>query len=167
MTPTRIDHSSTHETSVIHVRTLSSAIDLDATPDRVWSILTATDDYPQWNPFIRRLDGPLTPGSKLTLRIEPPGGKPMTFTPKVTHVEPDRRLAWLGRLGIPGLFDGAHSFTLEPLDDSHTRLVQSKSFTGILVWFSGGLLKKTEAGFHAMNDALKERLTTTLSPSEQ
>jgi hypothetical protein len=67
----------------------------------------------------------------------------------------------------PGLFDGAHSFTLEPLDDSHTRLVQSESFTGILVWFSGGLLKKTEAGFHAMNTALKERLTTTVSRSEQ
>src|SRR3954463_1293503 len=96
-----------------------------------------------------------------------PGGKPMTFTPRVTHVEPGRRLAWLGRLGIPGLFDGAHSFTLEPLDDSHTRLVQSESFTGILVWFSGGLLKKTEAGFQAMNDALKERLMTTVSSSEQ
>jgi hypothetical protein len=53
------------------------------------------------------------------------------------------------------------------LDDSHTRLVQSESFTGILVWFSGSLLKKTEAGFHAMNDALKERLTTTVSSSEQ
>jgi len=53
------------------------------------------------------------------------------------------------------------------LDDSHTRLVQSESFTGILVWFSGGLLKKTEAGFHAMNTALKERLTTTVSRSEQ
>jgi hypothetical protein len=57
---------------VIHTRTLSSAIDVDATPDRVWSILTAKHDYPQWNPFIRRLDGPLTPGSKLTMRIEPP-----------------------------------------------------------------------------------------------
>jgi hypothetical protein len=148
------------------MRTLSTAIDLDATPDSVWSILTATHDYPQWNPFIRRLDGPLTPGSQLTMRIEPPGGKGMTFTPKVTHVEPGRRLAWLGRLGIPGLFDGAHSFTLEPLDDRHTRLVQSESFTGILVWFSGGLLKKTEAGFHAMNAALQERLTATVGSSE-
>ena len=149
------------------MRSLSSAIDLDASPDRVWSILTATNDYPQWNPFIRRLDGPLTPGSKLSMRIQPPGGRAMTFTPKVTDVEPDRRLAWLGRLGIPGLFDGAHSFTLEPLDDNRTRLVQSESFTGILVWFSGGLLKKTEAGFHEMNDALQERLTTTVNSSEQ
>jgi hypothetical protein len=149
------------------MRTLSSAIELDATPDRVWSILTATDDYPQWNPFIRRLDGPLTPGSRLAVRIEPPGGRPMTFTPKVTHVEPDRRLAWVGRLGIPGVFDGAHSFTLEPLGDNRTRLVQSESFTGILVWFSGGMLKKTEAGFRAMNDALKERLTTPVSSSER
>jgi uncharacterized protein YndB with AHSA1/START domain len=54
------------------MRTLTTTIDLNATPERVWNILTATQDYPQWNPFIRRLDGPLTPGSKLTMRIEPP-----------------------------------------------------------------------------------------------
>jgi hypothetical protein len=53
------------------------------------------------------------------------------------------------------------------LDDSHTQLVQSESFTRILVRFSGRLLKKTEAGFHAMNDALKELLTTIVSSSEK
>jgi uncharacterized protein YndB with AHSA1/START domain len=59
--------------------TVSTTIDLDATPATVWGALTTTDDYPTWNPFIRRLEGWLTPGSKLTVRIEPPGGKPMTF----------------------------------------------------------------------------------------
>jgi hypothetical protein len=94
--------------------TVSTTIDLDATPATVWGALTTTDDYPTWNPFIRRLEGWLTPGSKLTVRIEPPGGKPMTFTPAVTEVSPERRLAWLGRFLLPGLFGGAHSFTLEP-----------------------------------------------------
>jgi hypothetical protein len=61
--------------------TVSTTIDLDATPATVWGALTTTDDYPTWNPFIRRLEGWLTPGSKLTVAIEPPGGKPMTFTP--------------------------------------------------------------------------------------
>jgi hypothetical protein len=72
----------------------------------------------------------------------------MTFTPKVTHVEPDRRLAWLGRLGIPGVFDGAHSFTHEPWDDSHTRSYRANPSQAF--WSgSGGLLKKTEAGFQS------------------
>jgi hypothetical protein len=146
--------------------TVTNSIDLDATPSRVWNVLTAGQGYPEWNPFIRRLEGPLTRGGKLTVRIAPPGGMPMTFTPTVTDVDPGRRLAWLGHLGIPGLFDGAHSFTLEPLADARTRLVQSESFTGILVWFSHGLLKKTEAGFQAMNAALKEQLATTVGSPE-
>ena len=139
--------------------TVSTEIDLDATPGKVWAALTATGDYPAWNPFIRRLEGQLTPGSKLRVRIEPPDGKPMTFTPTVTEVDPGHRLAWLGRFLLPGLFDGAHSFTLEPLSHGRTRLVQSESFTGLLVWFSRRLLKNTEAGFHEMNIALQQRLT--------
>jgi hypothetical protein len=146
--------------------TITTTIDLDATPKRVWSILTAGQEYSAWNPFIRQLDGSLTPGSKLTVRIQPPGRKTMTFTPTVTEVEPGHRLAWLGHFGVPGLFDGAHSFTLQPLDDGRTRLVQSESFSGILVWFSRGLVKNTEAGFHAMNAALQERLTTSVAISE-
>ena len=45
----------------------------------------------------------------------------MTFKPRVTVVEPGRRLEWLGTMGIPGLFDGRHSFTLTPLADGRTR----------------------------------------------
>ena len=36
---------------------LSSEIEIDASPDRVWSVLTDFAAYPDWNPFIRRLDG--------------------------------------------------------------------------------------------------------------
>jgi hypothetical protein len=83
----------------------------------------------------------------------------MTFHPTVTAVDPERRLAWLGRLLVPGLFDGAHSFTLEPLPDDRTRLTQSETFRGVLVPWSGGVLQRTEAGFAAMNEALRRRVT--------
>ena len=82
----------------------------------------------------------------------------MTFTPRVTVVEPGQRLEWLGTMGIPGLFDGRHSFTLTPVGNSGTRLVQAEEFSGALVPFAGKLLGKTEAGFRAMNAALLARL---------
>ena len=82
----------------------------------------------------------------------------MTFHPTITDLEPERKVAWLGHLLVPGLFDGAHSFTLEPLSDGRTRLVQSETFRGLLVWFSGRLLHNTEAGFAAMNEALRRRV---------
>jgi hypothetical protein len=36
-------------------------------------------------------------------------------------------------LGISGLFDGEHIFTLEPVDGGRTRLRQREVFTGVLV----------------------------------
>jgi hypothetical protein len=41
--------------------------------------------------------------------------------------------------------------------DGGTRLVQSESFRGLLVPFSGKTLASTEAAFQALNQALKER----------
>ncbi|XRQ16225.1 SRPBCC domain-containing protein, partial [Actinomadura welshii] len=72
-------------------------------------------------------------------------------------VEPERRLAWLGRLFIPGIFDGAHSFELEALTPGSTRFIQSERFSGVLVPLLRGLLRSTEAGFAAMNTALAAR----------
>ena len=45
----------------------------------------------------------------------------MRFKPRVLKAEPNRELRWLGHLGIPGLFDGEHIFTIEPLDQERVR----------------------------------------------
>jgi hypothetical protein len=36
---------------------------IDSSPQTVWTVLTATDDYPLWNPEISRLQGQLREGS--------------------------------------------------------------------------------------------------------
>jgi hypothetical protein len=141
------------------VRIVTTTVELDAPPEEIWRVLTDTGAYSRWNPFITELSGNLQVGNRIDVRIAPPGGRAMSFHPTVTDLEPGRKLAWLGHLLIPGLFDGAHSFTLEPLPDSRTRLVQSETFRGVLVRFSGRLLQNTEAGFTAMNEALRRRVT--------
>ncbi|WP_159792157.1 SRPBCC domain-containing protein [Puerhibacterium puerhi] len=139
-------------------RTITAAVDLDAAPRQVWDVLADGPSHAGWNPFLTRLDGTLTVGSRLDVRIAPPGGRPMTFRPAVTAVEPGRRLAWLGRLVLPGLFDGEHSFVLDPLPGGGTRLTQRETFRGLLVPFTGSVLRRTEAGFGAMHEALRRRL---------
>ena len=131
--------------------------DIAAPVETVWAELSAVSKYRDWNPFITSFHGDLVPGSRLELRIEPPGGRAMTFRPTVTHVEPGRRLEWLGRLLVPGVFDGRHSFELEALPGGRTRLTQAEDFSGVLVPFFGSVLERTRAGFEAMNGALRER----------
>jgi hypothetical protein len=137
---------------------ISHEIEIDASPEAVWAVLADTASYPDWNPFVRRLEGELREGERLEARIAPPGGREMTFKPVVQAAEPGRELRWLGRLLLPRLFDGEHSFRLEPLEGGRTRFVQSERFSGLLVPLLRSSLAKTERGFEVMNAALKERV---------
>jgi hypothetical protein len=144
---------------------IETQVDLPATPAIVWDQLVNTAAMGSWNPFITSLSGVFDVGERLQVRIAPVGGRAMTFKPRVTVIEPGRHLEWLGTMGIPGLFDGRHSFTLTPLREGYTRLVQAEDFSGILIPLTGRLLDRTEAGFEAMNAALLIRLAKNQSES--
>jgi len=136
-------------------------IDIDALPERVWQELTDIGSYGDWNPFVRRITGDLARGQRLVVRIAPPGGREMTFRPTVLVVEPAKELRWLGRLLVPGVFDGEHRFVLAELPNGRTRFTQSECFSGLLVGLSRGTLAKTCDGFAQMNAALKARAERT------
>jgi hypothetical protein len=140
------------------MKELRSEIEIDAPAERVWELLTDFSSYPQWNPFIRNISGLPAPGERLEVRLEPPGGRGMTFKPKVLNAEPNRELRWLGNLLVPGLFDGEHSFTIQPLEEDRVRFVQREAFKGVLVpVFARSLDTNTKRGFEQMNRALTGR----------
>ena len=143
------------------MKRLDTQIEIDAPAKLVWEVLTDFASYPQWNPFIRHISGRLAPGERLQARLEPPGGLAMTFKPKVLMAEPNRELRWLGHLLVPGVFDGEHSFTIEPLEENRVRFHQREAFKGLLVpLFARSLEINTQQGFEEMNRALKERAET-------
>lgn len=139
---------------------LRTEIEIDATAETVWAILSDFAAYPQWNPFIVELKGAERPelGAKLDVQLVPAGGKGMRFTPSIVECAPGRGFAWLGRLMVPGLFDGEHRYELAPAPDGRVRFVHSERFSGVLVPFLKKMLDgPTRQGFEAMNQALKAR----------
>jgi hypothetical protein len=143
------------------VLTLRTEIDIAATPARIWDVLTDFAAFPRWNPFIRRVDGVLAPRVRLSVRIQPPGGRAMTFHPTVLRVEDERHLSWRGRTLLPGLFDGEHFFELEPAGPDRVRFVHGEVFRGLLVPLLAKTLRTTtRQGFEQMNAALKARAET-------
>ncbi len=138
------------------MHSISVVTDISATPQQVWAVLADLDAYRDWNPFIRSASGQLAVGSRLTLRMVPADGRAFTMHPRLLVVQPAVLLRWIGRLIMPGIFDGTHQFSLEDLGE-HTRLTQSETFRGALVPFTGKSIAKTESDFRALNQALKER----------
>jgi hypothetical protein len=137
---------------------LITSIEIDAPPNVIWEILTEFDRFELWNPFIRSIDGTAVPGTKLKVKVQPPEGNVMTFQSMVLVADPGKELRWLGRVIFPGIFDGEHSFQIEPLSDRRVRFVHSEKFSGLLVpFFWQSLDTQTRRGFEAMNQALKLR----------
>ena len=136
---------------------INTEIQINATPERVWAILTDFEAYPTWNPFIKSLTGDVNVGNTITARIEPPKANGMTFKPKVLAFDANHEFRWLGHLLIPGLFDGEHRFQLIDNGNGTTTFIQSEKFKGILVpLFKKMLDINTVNGFNEMNQKLKE-----------
>jgi hypothetical protein len=138
---------------------LKTAIEINVSANMVWKVLTDFDRYSEWNPFIRSIRGKAKRGEQLEVFIQPPGESGMMFRPVILALQPERELRWIGRLMLPGIFDGEHWFQIEPIGEDRIRLSQCEIFSGLLVpllWWK--LEAQTRQGFEQMNQALKNRV---------
>lgn len=137
---------------------LQTEIEINAGVEQVWEILTDFSAYPEWNPFIRVIHGVPERAARLKVRIQANDAKAMTFRPKVLVADVGRELRWLGRVVLPGIFDGEHRFFIQPLTDGKVLFQHSELFSGILIpLFRDSLERDTRRGFEEMNLALKLR----------
>jgi hypothetical protein len=137
---------------------IATSVEIAATPQRVWSVLTDFAAYPRWNPFVRSIAGIARAGERLTVSIQPVGGKAMTFRPTIVVLTLAQELRWIGRLLLPGIFDGEHYFRVLAMAPNRVRFEHGERFSGILVPLAkSSLAGGTRDGFVAMNEALKTR----------
>ena len=146
----------------INMHSIETEIEIHASAERVWELLTDFASYPRWNPFVRSIEGELIVGRNLSVFIQPTGSSGMRFRPTLLAVSPSRELRWKGKLLLPGVFDGEHFFKLETAPNRGVRFHQGERFTGLLVpLFRKSLDGATRQGFIAMNEALKREAEGT------
>lgn len=139
-------------------RTIRSAIEIRAPLDAVWRILTDFSAYPEWNPHIRQVRGKPRLGGRITIRSQPPKGRPVVLRPVLVAWSPPTEFRWRGTFIARVLFTGEHGFKLEQLTETRVRFHQDETFTGLLVPLYARLrLHKTREGFAEVNEALRER----------
>jgi hypothetical protein len=149
------------KTSTSMYRVIDAWIDIDAKPRKVWDVLVDFKSWESWNSFIPLVEGKLQVGERMRIKVVPPGLKPMTFRPEVYEVIPGKKILWGGSF-LKIIYRGDHTFLIEPAPDGKTRFRQIERFSGPMVLFMGGMIKKTEVGYHQMNLALKELVEKNL-----
>jgi hypothetical protein len=139
---------------------LRTEIEIDAPPERVWSVLTDFSGYHTWNPLITSIQGELAVGKTLTVAMTPPEMSETTLKPTILVCDAPRELRWRGQLWFKGLFDGEHFFKVEGRPGG-SRFVHGEDFSGLLVRFANRQLTQVARGFVYMNQALKKHLEET------
>lgn len=131
---------------------IKTQITINASKEKVWTILTNFENYPSWNPFIKKLTGDMIIGKNIRIELED-----MSFKPELLIFKPNEELRWKGKFLFKGIFDGEHSFRIKENGDGTVTFFHEEVFNGILVSFlSKKLDTETKKGFIKMNDKLKE-----------
>ncbi len=73
------------------MKEIHTEVEINAPAERVWRMLTDFRAYPEWNPFVRRVDGEARVGARIHVDIQPSSGKKMSFRPTVLVADPEPR----------------------------------------------------------------------------
>lgn len=132
-------------------------IEIQATLEEVWDILTDLDKYAEWNPLLYRAEGKVEVGKKVKLSAKT-ASNDMNFNCLVTRVEQHHEFAWKFHVISPFLFRGEHIFQIEQSNEQSVRFIDHEIFEGLLVPLQAKKLKtNAKAAMVAMGEALKVR----------
>ncbi len=138
--------------------TIHAEIDINASISQVWNNFIEFKAYPEWNPFMTKIEGIPKRFERLRVELRCPGAMNFTFYPKVMKVVPSMELEWHGTVVSKFLGSGTHCFRVEKVDSRFTRFIQFSTIRGL--WVPGMKLyfgRKFRDGFELMNQALKRR----------
>jgi hypothetical protein len=122
---------------------------IGAEPETVFSVISAIEEWPSWNPDVKsvELDGPVEPGTMFRWKAGP-----SSITSTLEVVDPPHELAWTGTtMGIKAI----HVFRLEA-HDGGTLARSEESWEGLIATLLKGWSRKTlETGIEDVLSHLK------------
>jgi hypothetical protein len=114
----------------------SAEVEVAASPEIVWEVLTSIDEWPSWNPDVRSatLERGLTEGARFHWKAGPG-----TITSTLQRIDRPRLIAWTGRtFGIKAI----HVHRLEPRGPG-TAVWSEESWEGLPVRILRGRMQRT------------------------
>ncbi len=102
-------------------RHTSVEIDIAASPESIWKLLTNAESFPSWNSTIIELIGRIAVGETIVLRSTLAPDR--RFKLKIKEFDPNRRLVW-------GDAMGTRIFTITPQSNVVTRFSMSETIGG-------------------------------------
>jgi len=139
------------------MKELCTEIEISASAEKVWQILTDFSRYPEWNPFLTSVSGKAIVNENVEVSIHS-ASKEMKLHCTVARVVTNKLLIWNYHVVHPALFRGEHRFSIESIGEGKVRFIDCEVFNGFLVFLQAkDIDTNSKQGFMAMDQALKIR----------
>lgn len=137
---------------------INTEILINAPKKNIWKILTDFPSYSEWNPFLIKVIGEVSPNSNIFFVAKSEGVILPVFA-NILEYEFEKKFSW-GGPPFPwfrNVFGAEHFFIIEEISPTQCRFRNNERMEGMLADATWGLIEKMEPAYHAMNQALKER----------
>lgn len=133
-------------------------IEIQASPEKVWQVLTDLDKYAEWNPLLHNAAGKTQVGEKVDVAFRT-ASKKGSLRCTVIEARPNQKLCWEYHVVLPGLLKGKHIFTIEPIGEEQVRFIDREIFNGLFVpLIAKDIDTNSKTAMETMDKALKARV---------
>jgi uncharacterized protein YndB with AHSA1/START domain len=136
----------------LHMKAFAVKTSIRATPERIWALLTDAAGYVRWNNTVRKVEGRIAPGERITVHAKINPGR--AFPVKVAEFQAPRRMVWTG--GMPlGLFKGVRTFALTDGGNGEVDFSMREEYTGPMAPLIGRSIPDLQPAFDEFARDLK------------
>lgn len=132
------------------------SINIKASADKIWALLTTAQDFPRWNSTVQSLEGRIALGETIQLKVK--YAPTRTFKLKVSEFAPNQRMVW--RDGSAPMFQGVRTYTLTSRNDGTTDFNMNEVISGLMLPMIGGSLPDFGPPFEQYAADLKKAAET-------
>ena len=128
----------------------SAGINIKASPDKVWVLMTNASDFPRWNSTVKSIEGNIASGQtiKLVAAISPE----RVFNLNIVEFVPQKRMVWSDG---NAMFKGVRTYALTSKADGSTDFTMSEVYTGLMLPMIAGSLPDFRPTFEQYLSDLK------------
>lgn len=140
------------------MQTVKTEIEIYASPEKVWSIITDIDKWHEWSPTINKSAGQAAVDSTVTITMmsKEEGKDGPKYSPKIIQMDAPKYFHWRAHMMAGFIFTNDKIIELEKTD-AGTKVTHIETFKGLMaVLMKGQMEKGVPPMLIMMNDALKE-----------
>ena len=129
-------------------------MEVDASPETIWRLLTDFDSYPSWNRYSRNITGEFGLGERIVVEANL-GGRTQLVENHIVSIKPAAELCWQSADWFAALSRGLRCRWLVEQDSGKTLLIHHEIMSGPLAWLIKLLFfEKIQNGLRTVNESV-------------